>query len=882
MAIDQPRTHSSAPAKDPLHERAPRRERQPPPPIRRPPSSAELDISQLATEIVAEDAIQSALNQILFESIRPAALIVAVVYCVFAALDLFLWRPSAFWVHWTLTIATAVALFGLAYLLKHRRIPISWASPLAIGIAVLASLRVLWHMFDTPPTASVANISLYVLTIGCFLLSWRVLAVIVATMLSLWLGYALSVALMPDWIASTYVLLGGSTLAFLVQTVRVTSLRKREEMRLGEAQLRGKLTHTIEAMRSAETRVRELADAAPMMIGIIDVHGRTLYTNKGWRDFVDSTKGQFAEDNWSAIVHRDDAIKCYRTFRRAVRHRKEFHLELRLRRADGHFRWMLAQGRPKLSSSGEVQNYVATAVDIDARRRAEQALQKKEADHQALLNAMPDVLLRVDHEGQFLDYHAREGLELIVPAKNFLGKRTHDVLGQELADRGVQRIRDALSSGKVELVEFQLTRTGELQPHVFEARLVKCAEREVLAAVRDITAQRRAEQATRESESRFRRLFEANIIGMIFAETRKWITDVNDEFLKITGYSRSDLPLDWRKLTPPEFAHLDELALLKLRDTAVAEPWEKEYFRKDGTRVPILVGVAMLQSNSEECVAFVLDLTDRKAAEEKIRDLDSKLQHIWRVSTMGQLTAGVAHELHQPLTAIANYANGCVHRLQKGTVNKDELIELMKVIAGHAIRAGGVLKRIRGFLQRREPIRKKVDINFIINETIQLVLPDNRRHQVQISFEPNPELPLVLADNIQITQVLMNLLLNAIEAMSKQATPRKIQIAVERSGEQFVEVSVTDTGPGISLKNRDTIFQEFYSTKEHGLGMGLSISRTMIESHEGRLWLDEQNEISNTFRFTLPVEGYVFANRAVEFSQWPSAFAGKLDNLRRH
>ena len=211
----------------------------------------------------------------------------------------------------------------------------------------------------------------------------------------------------------------------------------------------------------------------------------------------------------------------------------------------------------------------------------------------------------------------------------------------------------------------------------------------------EIAQRKQVEAELRRSEARFRRLFEANIIGVMFSDVYGNITDANGAFLEMTGYSRADLPLRWDKMTPPEWFHLSQLAVEQLARDGTVTPLEKEYIRKDGTRVPVLIGGALLDRENWRCVFFVLDLTRRRLAEEQVREVSLQLEHASRLSVMGELLADMAHEIHQPLGVIANYANGSLRRLKKGQLTVGALKDRLREIAAESMRVAEVLRRIR-------------------------------------------------------------------------------------------------------------------------------------------------------------------------------------------
>jgi C4-dicarboxylate-specific signal transduction histidine kinase len=245
------------------------------------------------------------------------------------------------------------------------------------------------------------------------------------------------------------------------------------------------------------------------------------------------------------------------------------------------------------------------------------------------------------------------------------------------------------------------------------------------------------------------------------------------------------------------------------------------------------------------------DVTPRRHAEEEARRRQAEVAHAQRLSTLGEMAAGLAHELNQPLAAIVSYARGCVRRLRGGDARHEDLVHPIEEVAKQALRAGAVLQRYRAFVRsgtlRREPVR----INQLARDAADFVAPSAAEQGISVRLKLAANLPEVIVDGVQIEQVLLNLIRNAIEAMHGCAT-RELSIHTRVVGEG-VEVAVEDVGTGISAEVGDRIFETFFTTKSEGLGMGLSISRSIIEAHGGRLWSTANPGGGTVFRFTVPL-----------------------------
>jgi PAS domain S-box-containing protein len=324
----------------------------------------------------------------------------------------------------------------------------------------------------------------------------------------------------------------------------------------------------------------------------------------------------------------------------------------------------------------------------------------------------------------------------------------------------------------------------------------------------------------------------------------------------MVGYTRADLGagrLRWTELTPPEWQAVDARAVAQLRTTGTCDVFEKEYIRRDGSRVPALVGGAAIEGPGAETVAFVLDLTERKRSEEereRLRQLQADLAYMSRVTTMGELAGSLAHELKQPLAAAVTNARTCARWLKREVPEVAEACEAAARTVHAARRAADIVDRVRSLYLRGTAERELVDINDVIREMIALLEQDAHRRAIAIRADLAHGLPKTMADRVQIQQVVMNLMLNGIEAMRNVAGELIISSTETADGQLLV--AVTDSGVGIPAEHADRIFDAFFTTKPGGTGMGLSISRTIVESHGGRLWASADRGRGAIFQFTVP------------------------------
>jgi PAS domain S-box-containing protein len=384
----------------------------------------------------------------------------------------------------------------------------------------------------------------------------------------------------------------------------------------------------------------------------------------------------------------------------------------------------------------------------------------------------------------------------------------------------------------------------------------------------EIAAREKAEAAMRQMTSglqaKIRRLVDSNIIGIVIWASDGAIIDANDTFLRIVGYTRRDLitvGLNWKKLTPTEWLAADAQRVSELEATGNVQPYEKEYLHKNGHRVPVLVGGAKFEEAADQGVAFVLDLTERKRAEKEARESERRnsemqveLAHANRMATMGQFSASIAHEVSQPLAAAATNARAALRWLRWQPPNVEEALSTVDQIARNTERAGEIFGRIRALVTKAPQRKDSFEFNQAVREVIELAQGEVQKNGISVNTMLGEGLPAIEGDRIQLQQVMLNLINNAVQAMGAVGVEsRELVICTSKREPNLIGVAVSDTGPGLDPANLEHAFEAFYTTKPGGLGMGLSICRSIVEAHGGRLWASTNTPRGATFQFTLPV-----------------------------
>lgn len=275
--------------------------------------------------------------------------------------------------------------------------------------------------------------------------------------------------------------------------------------------------------------------------------------------------------------------------------------------------------------------------------------------------------------------------------------------------------------------------------------------------------------------------------------------------------------------------------------------------RKDESTFPMELAVGEMRSNNKRFfTGFIRDLTQRQQTEARLQELQSELVHISRLTAMGEMASTLAHELNQPLAAIANYLKGSRRLLEQSADDRAVMVrEAMDKAGDQALRAGQIIRRLRDFVTRGESERKVESLGKLIEEASALALVGAKEHGIRTRFQLDPRWDLVLADKVQIQQVLLNLMRNAIDAMMESQV-RELTVLTLPGSENMVTISIIDTGSGISPDIAPQLFQPFVTTKRQGMGVGLSISRTIVDAHGGRIWIEPNPRGGTVFNFTLP------------------------------
>jgi two-component system sensor kinase FixL len=377
--------------------------------------------------------------------------------------------------------------------------------------------------------------------------------------------------------------------------------------------------------------------------------------------------------------------------------------------------------------------------------------------------------------------------------------------------------------------------------------------------IRDITDRKAAELAQREGELRLYSILDTVPDAIVVIDAQGIIQSFSPAAERLFGYASAEvvghnvkilMPTPYRETHDgyiERYLRTGERRIIGIGRVVTGR-------RKDGETFPMELQVGEFTfAGARYFTGFVRDLTERQEAERRVQDLQAELLHASRLSVMGQMASTMAHELNQPLTAVTNYLEAGRQLLASGTGSTERLNEMMEKAIAQAQRAGDVIRRLRGFVSKGETERRIQNLNQLVEEALALALVGARQRGVRTSLELDHTLPPVLVDHVQVQQVVLNLVRNAVEAM-EQVERRELTVGTRAVPEQgMAEVIVADTGPGIAPELADRLFQPFVTTKATGMGLGLSICREIVEAHHGRLTTAPVSSGGTVFRLTLPI-----------------------------
>ncbi len=638
-------------------------------------------------------------------------------------------------------------------------------------------------------------------------------------------------------------------------------------VRLRTVDRRGQLTARLD---ESEQQFLRLADSAPVMVWVSGLDKGCTYFNRRWLDFTGRTLEQELGSGWSTGVHPDDFERCLKIYTQAFDARREFSMEYRLRHHTGEYRWISDTGAPVFGSHAAFEGYVGSCVDVSEQKKAEEALRQSESKFRVLFESNMVPLAYWHADGRIVDANDAY-LSMIDFSREELraGRvRWESLTPAEYLDLD-QRAFAELASGRDSATPYEkeyVLRNGTRVPVFMSRSLLPGHKDRGVAFAIDLTERKHAEQHLRESREMVSSVV-ASLYGHVAVLDRDGnIIAVNEAWLRFVRDNGADEAAASVGASYLEACHKavglgDENAGAAVAAIESVLNGSREHFSMDyacpsqGVDRWCEMIVNPLRRPEGGAIVSHIDITARRRAEVEAQRLQQELSHLARVSTMGELSASLAHELNQPLTAILTNAQVAQRLIAGANPDMVELGEILADIVADDQRAGEVVHRVRSLIHKGNVEVKRLDLNGVVWDVVRLVRSEALIKDVKVILELSPLPVMIRGDRIQMQQVLLNLIINGLEAI-KEASSGDAALVVRTllPDEQWVQVAVEDTGVGIDDSALERIFQPFHTSKTKGMGMGLSICRSIVQAHGGRIWAEHGSERGAEFHVLLPLD----------------------------
>jgi PAS domain S-box-containing protein len=619
--------------------------------------------------------------------------------------------------------------------------------------------------------------------------------------------------------------------------------------------------HAEDALRASERDLAAIINTIPTTAWSTRPDGYRDFLNQRWLEYTGMTAEQAQGWGWGAAIHPDDRQALLSRWRICLTTGSPLDTEIRMRRYDGAYRWFLLRANPLHDASGAVVRWYGTNIDIEDRKRLEESLRASELSWRQIVDSIPGFVVTTAPMGD-IEFLNRQTLE-------YFGKTADELKNWALIGAvhpddlpRVAEVRTkSIETGTSYDIEHRCRRAdGTYRWFQVRGLPVRDAAGSLTTwylLLTDIDDRKRAEEQLRRSEAF---LAEGQRLGRLGTFSWRLATDEiiwSDQLYRIFEFEPGVLvtiDLIASRVHPDDLALMQDM-VEKARSAASDFEYEHRLLMPDlSVKYLHLVGHAMRDPQGGlEYVGAVQDVTQRRLSEEALAEVRAELAHVARISSLGALTASIAHEVNQPLSGIVTNSNTCLRMLSADPPNVEGARETARRTIRDGNRASEVIARLRTLYSKRDPSPEVMDLNEAAREVIALFLTDLQRNRIILRHELAEDLPWVFGDRVQLQQVILNLLRNASEAMNAvDDRPRELLVRTERERGDQVRLSVKDAGVGFDPRTADRLFEAFYSTKSEGMGVGLAVSRSIIEAHRGRLWATRNDGPGSTFAFSIP------------------------------
>jgi PAS domain S-box-containing protein len=615
-----------------------------------------------------------------------------------------------------------------------------------------------------------------------------------------------------------------------------------------------------ELTRQGRQHSRLIVDSIPGLVALLSAAGELEFVNRQVLEYTGRTLEELKQWASSDTTHPDDVPHVARTAAESFASGTPYEMVHRLRRWDGTYRRFQNNSFPLRDTSGRIVGWCALLTDIEERKRTEDALRERERESRLIVDSIPGLVATLTPDGevevvnnQVLAYCGR-------PLEELKQWATGDTVHSEDRARAIEIISRSMVTGDPYDIEERIRRfDGVYQWFQVRGFPLRDSDGRIIrwyVLLTDIEERKRAHVELRRAYDSFadaQRLSRTgNFTADIDADEHVWSDELYrifefDPQAKITAQAvraaihPEDLPtFDQRYARSLDGAEFDHVFRINTASGTV------KHVHASGRLIERVTGRRLF-------IGAIQDVTENKNAEAALNRARSELAHVARVTTMSMLTASIAHEVNQPLTGVIANAGACLRTLNSDPPDLDIARETARRIIRDGNRTSDVITRLRALFSKKEAALESVDLNEAIREVIALSINRLQRNGTVLQPELADNLPLVTGDRIQLQQVMLNLLRNGSEAMlDVHDRPRQLLIKTERDAEDRVRVIVRDAGVGIDPQRMDRLFEPFFTTKSDGMGVGLSVSRSIIERHQGRLWAEPNDGPGATFVFVIP------------------------------
>jgi len=624
-------------------------------------------------------------------------------------------------------------------------------------------------------------------------------------------------------------------------------------------------------LRSSERQLRAIVDNIPAQIVIHNASGEVELENRAAREYHGRSPADIEQWQAGDVVHPDDLPALVAAHQRALATGQPLEVEHRIRRADGVYRWFQIRSLRASDDYDGTARWYTVGTDIHDRKTAEDEVRRSEARLLEVQRLSRTGAWRYDVAGGVVDsspeiqraYAVQPGEDISHPP--FWFDRIHPEdrpRVQAQFEHCMQEKTEYRAGYRIVLpdggIRYQYA-TGH--PVTDDAGALV----EFIGASMDMTehwlaATERglAEEALRKSEERWRAVFENSAIGVALTDQSGRFLATNSAFQRMLGYTEEEIGnLTFVELTHEDYREANwQLVSELLEGTRKQFQIEKQYRRKDGSSIWVSNNVSLVpgtESMPRFLMALSEDITERKQTEDTLRRTQAELAHVTRVASLGEMTASIAHEVHQPLAAVVANGHACLRWLSASPPNVPRAVEAAERIVKDGKDAGEVVRRVRALFKRTAVEKVQLDLAEVIGEVLRLLDSYPARKHVSLDVVLDPDLPRVFADRVQLQQLVLNLMLNGLEALeSVSGRVRRLSVRSTRAEAHQAVIQISDNGVG--LDDPVGAFEPFVTTKPEGMGLGLAICRSIVAAHGGSLSAERNTGFGTTFTVTLPIQ----------------------------